>query len=53
MDQALNTSAIDLKEENLDDVNPDWMDVLEKRENQRTEEINRKLEEQIKKLIKP
>ncbi len=52
MDQALNTSAIDLKEENLDDVNPDWMDVLEKRENQRTEEINRKLEEQIKNLAK-
>ena len=52
IDQALNTSAIDIKEENLDAVNPDWMDVLEKRENQKTKEINRKLEKQIENLTK-
>jgi hypothetical protein len=48
MDQALNTSAIDIKEENLDAVNLDWLSVLEARENQRTEEINQKLAKQIK-----
>jgi hypothetical protein len=48
MDQALNTSAIDIKEENLDAVNLDWLNVLEARENQRTEEINQKLAKQIK-----
>ena len=48
MDQALNTSAIDIKEENLDAVNLNWLDVLEARENQRTEEINQKLAKQIK-----